>query len=195
MSLTDDPSAASAGTSEVEHSTRTSPMYSTLQVQLHWIVVLLVLLQLWSGDAMEGVMRTLERQQSISATQFFMSSIHGYGGLSVLCLMLWRLYLRMRLMSPRVDGAPEAGSTRVFMPWLAKLNHFALYALIFLLGTSGALTYFTEFARMGVLHRYSGYLFQCLALLHIAAALYHAIVRRDDVFARMWRWRLPKRRI
>jgi len=167
-------------------------VYSALQVKLHWIVLLLVLLQLWSGDAMHGVMQTLERQEAVDAAQFLFSSIHSYVGLTILCLMLWRLYLRIRSDAFRGSGGISSVDRQVAPPralqLLGRLNHAALYLVTIVLGISGGVTYFAEIPAFGRVHSTLAWIFQGLLLLHVIAAAYHALIRRDQVLARMRPW-------
>jgi cytochrome b561 len=129
-------------------------------------------------------------------------SIHKSLGISILVLALIRLAVRLRYGAPALPAdLPEP------MRLAAHLSHYALYALMIgmpLLGwgmlSAGAypVVVFGSVYLPAILpqsdalhtwlwdaHFYLAFAFFALVLMHLAAALFHALVRRDGVFDAM----------
>jgi cytochrome b561 len=134
-------------------------------------------------------------------------SIHKSLGITILVLALIRLAVRLRYGAPALPAdLPEP------MKLAAHLSHYALYGLMLgmpLLGwgmlSAGAypVVVFGNVYLPAILpqsdslhtwlwdaHFYLAFAFFALVLMHLAAALFHAIVRRDGVFQTMapWAW-------
>ncbi len=128
-------------------------------------------------------------------------SIHKPLGIVILLLALLRLIVRWRHGAPPLPrGMPEP------MKLAAKLSHVAFYALMIVMPLLGwamlsAADYPVVFAGMHLpailppnaelhsllwnAHRFLAFCFFALILLHLAAALFHWLVRRDGVFEAM----------
>lgn len=162
----------------------------------HWLVAALVLLMIPAGLIMirEGLPRPVQDTLFI---------FHKNTGLIVFLLMLARVVYRLRHPAPPL---PEG-----IAPWqrrAAELTHLGLYVLLILLPISGYLR--VRLARfpiesldaLGVpplvpknealagffqsLHQACAFLLILMLALHIGAALQHALIRRDGVWARIW---------
>jgi cytochrome b561 len=129
-------------------------------------------------------------------------SIHKPLGIAILLLALVRLAVRLRYGTPSLPAQlPKP------MKVAAKLSHYAFYVLMIgmpLLGWGmlSAASYPVVLFRGAHLpailpqnddlhtllwnaHFYLAFVFFALILLHVAAALFHALVRRDGVFDAM----------
>jgi len=125
--------------------------------------------------------------------------IHKTLGVALLILVLARLALRLRLSAPPLPAdLPPA------IKLGARLSHLLLYGLMIVmpllgLGMLWAAAYpvvlfggieipalLPQSDRAHTLlwnsHVYLGFAFFALVLLHVAAALFHALIRRDGVF-------------
>jgi cytochrome b561 len=128
--------------------------------------------------------------------------IHKPLGILILILALIRLVVRLRYGAPALPiDLPEP------MKLAAYLSHYALYALMIAMPLIGwAMLSAAEFPVVlwpGVwlpriapqsaslhtvlwnAHFYLAFLFFALILMHLAAALFHALIRRDGVFDSM----------
>jgi cytochrome b561 len=129
-------------------------------------------------------------------------SIHKPLGIAILLLALVRLAVRLRYGTPALPAdLPEP------LKIAAKLSHYALYALMIAMpligwGMLSAAAYpvilfpgvhlpviLPHSDRLHTLlwdaHFYLAFAFFALILLHVAAALFHALVRHDGVFDAM----------
>jgi cytochrome b561 len=177
-------------------------VYSWPARAMHWLVVVLVILMFATGNVM-----TDRGEAGVwDATTNALYSTHKLIGFAILWLILLRLAYRL------IAGAPPLPPT--ISPWQALASgaaHWGLYALLIAmpitgwLGVSlfGARDVFGLFALpeiVAVDKEASEFVFEihelianaifALVAVHVAAALYHAIVLRDGVFQRMW----PRRR-
>jgi cytochrome b561 len=167
--------------------------FSGLQRALHWLMAIMVLAMLFIGVSMVS---TLEPRY------LTLIAIHKPLGIAILVLTVFRLGVRLRV------GAPPLPEDLPTMQALAaKLSHVALYALlivtplvgwamlsaggypIVLYGSLHLAQILPHDDRLHAIlrmaHTVLAYLFFALILLHLAAALFHALIRRDGVFRAM----------
>ena len=179
--------------------TGTTAVYASTARTLHWITAAAIAVMIPLGIAMTWRGNTLNIWDGVTDTLY---SSHKLLGFVVLWLVAARLAYRL------VKGAPPDEPTLNRAQRLgSRLVHWALYGLLLvvpLLGWMGvslfpALTIFGLFdlpalaapdedaaKRVLGLHGALALLLAGLALIHIAAALYHHLIRRDGVMARMW---------
>jgi cytochrome b561 len=167
--------------------------FTATQRVLHWLMAVCILAMLFIGV---GMMST------VTPKYLTLVSIHRPLGIAILVLALLRLAVRLRAGSP-----PLPPDLPVPMKLAAKLSHYVLYALMLampLLGwgmlSAGAypVELFGGLHLPAILpqddglhtllwnaHRTLAFVFFAVILAHIAAALFHALVRRDGVFEAM----------
>jgi cytochrome b561 len=170
--------------------------FSPLQRALHWIMAICILAMLFIGVGMVS---------TVKPDYLKLVSIHKPLGIVILVLALIRLVVRL------VRGAPPLPANMpVPMKLAAYLSHLAFYALMIALpllgyGMLSAADY--PVVVFGVqlpsllphsnelhtvlwnAHKFLALCFFALIVVHLAAALFHALVRRDGVFHAMAPWR------
>ncbi len=173
--------------------------YTRTAIALHWVVALLVLANLAFGLYLVGL--------PLSPQKLRYFSWHKWVGVTVFVLATARILWRLRHAPPLLSDSMPAWERR-----LANASHTLLYVLIFAAPLSGWL--FSSAAGfqtvyLGVLpipdllaknrelaeflkiaHHWINYTMAAVVALHVAAALKHRFVGRDEVFARM----LPRAR-
>ena len=167
--------------------------FTPLQRLLHWLIAVCILAMLFIGV---GMVSTVTRK--------FLPLIafHKSLGIAILVLALIRLAVRLRYGAPALPAdLPEP------MKLAAYLSHYVLYALMIgmpLIGWAmlSAAAYpvvvFGGVRLPAILpqsdslhtwlwgaHFYLAFAFFALVLMHVAAALFHALIRRDGVFQTM----------
>jgi len=155
--------------------------YSRPQIILHWIVVLLVAFNLSLSDGMEAMFRASQKGTDLSANDALLGNLHIYAGIAVLIFALARLYLRLAKGVPAVPKGPR------LQELAGSLVHWGIYALIFLIPMSGMVAWFGGVELAGEGHGLLQNVLLILVILHVAAALYHQFVVKDNLLARMWR--------
>lgn len=166
--------------------------YTRVAIGLHWGIAALVLFNLFLGLGNDALPRDWQ-----------IMPVHKAVGIAVLFLSIIRLAWRLGHRPPPPD-ATIAPLARI----AASVSHWAFYALLIVvpltgwLMVSGAETrrplpffwlfdipYLPVGKAMGGLghdaHGLLGLLMLGLVILHVAAALWHHLVRRDTVLARM----------
>src|ERR1700730_16659605 len=167
--------------------------FTPLQRLLHWLMAVCISAMLFIGVGMVS---------TVMPKYLTLVSIHKPLGISILVLALVRLAGRLRYGTPSLPAdLPEA------MKLAAYLSHYAFYVLMIgmpLIGwamLSAAAYPVVLFggvhlpailpqsdrlhAPLWNAHFYLAFVFFALILLHVAAALFHALIRRDGVFEAM----------
>jgi cytochrome b561 len=167
--------------------------FTPLQRLLHWLMALLILSMLFIGVGMVS---------TVMPKYLTLVRIHKPLGITILLLALIRLGVRLRYGAPALPAdLPEP------LKLAAVLSHYLLYALMIGMpligwGMLSAAAYpvvlfgglqlpaiLPQSAALHALlwsaHFYLAFVFFALILLHIAGALFHALIRRDGVFEAM----------
>ncbi len=161
--------------------------FTVVQRLLHWLMAVCILAMLFIGVGMVS---------TVMPKYLTLVSIHKPLGIAILALALVRLAMRLGYGAPSLPAdLPEP------MKLAAHLSHYALYLLMIGMpligwGMLSAAAYpvvlFVILPQSDSLHAllwsahfYLAFVFFALILLHLAAALFHALVRRDGVFEAM----------
>jgi cytochrome b561 len=163
---------------------------------LHWLTALLVLTTIPAGIVMlqEGLDRPLQN---------LLFMFHKNIGVVILLLVLIRLAYRAANPPPPLPRSVPDWQRRI-----AGLTHLLLYAALIVMAVSGYVRVVAGgfplewWDALGVprlaprsddvagvaknIHWAAHYAVIALVVLHVGAALFHGIVKRDGVFARMW---------
>jgi cytochrome b561 len=161
---------------------------------LHWSMALMILVMLFIGI---GMVTSLSLRPTLI-------SLHQPLGIAILLLVIVRLTNRLRHRTP-----PLPADLPLVQVFAAKASHWLLYALMFAMPLVGwsmlsaggyPVTMFNGFALPAIAphnatvyailrsaHTWLALLLFVTVLMHLAAALFHAWVRRDEVFASMAR--------
>ena len=195
------------------------PVYAAPARRFHWLMAGLILLQfplglymVYRGDELPGVNDKGEAVKGVwngindgglTGTLF---SSHKLIGIMLLVLVLMRLAYRLMNGAPQSDPTVPAALTGI-----SHGVHWLLYLLLIAVPIGGyiATSYYGALDVFGIpfpavsakdekfaevmfgWHGFAAKLMLALAALHIAAALYHKLVRKDRLVERM----LPKKNL
>lgn len=177
--------------------------YSRASITLHWLIALLLIGNFTGGLLLEGLFNSSvpsERQLGFTLVQ-----MHKSMGLTILVLSLLRLGTRL------VAGVPPLpGHMTPLERTLARLTHIGFYAVMILVPLSGWVMVSSsplgfptiwfglfEWPHLPIatskatsegaseVHELLAFFGAGLFLLHVAGALKHHFLDRDDVLARM----------
>ncbi len=173
-------------------------VYSPTARRFHWLVVAFLAAQFPIGMAMVYRGVTLNIWDGLTNALY---SSHKLLGMILLLLVVLRLGYRI------VHGAPDEEPT--LEPWhkiVSALNHWSLYVLLIAVPVLGWLgvSYYPALDVFSVLrlpalvaanqktaevvfqyHALAAFVLLGFAAIHVAAALYHYMLRKDNVVARM----------
>jgi len=171
----------------------TPQRFTPLQRALHWLMAVCILAMLFIGVGMVS---------TIAPKYLPLVAIHESLGAIILVLALIRLAVRWRHGAPALPADLPAP-----MKLAAELSHYILYALMIAmpllgLGMLSSASYPVvlfggwhlptnfppsdgQHTLLWNAHFCLAFVFFALVLLHLAAALFHALVRHDGVFEAM----------
>lgn len=173
-------------------------VYSTPARHFHWTVVALLAVQIPIGFAMVYRGATLNIWDTLTNALY---SGHKLIGMIILLVVILRLGYRI------VHGAPAEEPT--LKPWhkmASAFNHWSLYVLLIVAPVLGWLgvSYYPALDVFGIIklpglvaanqktaevvlqyHGLAAFFLIIFAGIHVAAALYHYLIRKDNVLARM----------
>jgi cytochrome b561 len=171
----------------------TTRSWGSLSKAFHWLIVLLIINQWWIAERADEL-KGLAKLEALGTHKSF--------GMTILMLAVLRLL--WRLMNPTPELTSET------KPWeraLARISHVSLYVLIFAMPLTGwmmssaknyPVSWFKMFQfpdlvapaeqtfhQMLDLHHLLFKVLVGVALLHVAGALKHHFIDRNDVLKRM----------
>lgn len=173
-------------------------VYSPAARMFHWITVALIALQVPIGFYMVYRGATLNIWDGLTNNLY---SSHKLIGFIILWLMLARLYYRLSRGAPADEPTIE--------PWqkvVSHITHWAIYVLLILVPIGGwigvsaypATSIFElfslpsiwsedkKFAEMILAYHSQAAIVLCLLIaMHVGAALFHHLIRKDNVLRRM----------
>jgi cytochrome b561 len=169
--------------------------FSALQRLLHWSMAVLIVTMLFVGVGMVS---------TVSRLHDSLVALHRPLGIALLLLVIVRLAVRIKRGTP-----PLPADLPVWQRVPAHASHIALYALMFAMPLIGwsmlsaggypvvlfggvhlppiAPHNVTLYAWLRSAHTWLAVLLYATVLLHLAAALFHGLIRRDGVLASMAR--------
>lgn len=177
---------------------QTTSRYDPIAVTLHWVIALAILTMIPLGFFMEDLPGSIRFDGYV---------FHKSLGITVLALSIFRLIWRFLNPPPALPGGMKPSEKM-----LAQIMHWLLYFLIIAMPLSGWLMvsasrkYPTVFFWLGEIpfiplpanidgrktagmfgeyHEWLAYGAIFLVILHVAAALKHHFINRDNVLARM----------
>jgi cytochrome b561 len=175
--------------------TNSTRHFSPLARLLHWTMAVLILAMLFIGIGMVA---------TVSHAHDTLIALHRPLGVALLVLALIRVCVRVKNGSPALPSDMPA-----LQRFAAKASHFVLYALFIAMPLIGwamlsaggyPITLFdgyhlpaiapqnvSLFALLRALHTWFAFALFATMLVHIAAALFHGLIRRDGVFSSMAR--------
>lgn len=175
---------------------------------LHWTIAAIILVQVPLGFVMADAHGQSMKDPSILPYVLKLAMVHNTLGFIVLILAAFRLGWRVSQPTPDLPAALET-----YQRWLARATHIFLYVLLFAFPLSGwaALSALGEFPifffgwdsvwpiveKVGLRDQYGFIFFRdihhlcwqvggAILGLHILAALWHHLVKKDGTLRRMW---------
>lgn len=173
--------------------------FSLIARVLHWLMALMIITMLFVGAGMVA---------TVSERHAWLLQLHKPLGIAILLLVIVRIGVRLVYGTP-----PLPSDLPLWQKLAAKLSHLALYALMLAMPLVGwtmesaggypvmlfdgvTLPALVEaspglYSTLRFTHTWLAYTLFLIVLLHLAAALFHVLVRRDNVLPSMSTGPLP----
>jgi cytochrome b561 len=189
--------------------------YTKTAIILHWVVGLLIIAMLALGLWMSGLPKdapktatfdlfnwglyTVTLPEPVSVRTFYFN-LHKSIGITVMALILLRIFWRLTHVAPAFPDTMK-GWEKI----LADLGHKALYVMMVVLPLSGFIM--SIYSKWGILwfglplvdgldnpqlrdffkavHEISAWIILALIVVHVAAAIKHKLIDKDEVMKRM----------
>ncbi|WP_417278147.1 cytochrome b [Celeribacter sp.] len=161
----------------VKPAVKISRSYSGLQKLLHWAVVLTFAFNYVVSDGMGRALRTFLQT---GANDSLTAELHVIVGVATLVLMLLRLVVRLIQGAPALPPAPHP-----LMEKAAHGVHWLLYAAMIATPAAGGAAWFLGLHEAGDIHEVLVNLTLFLIIAHVAAALFHHFILKDQLLKRM----------
>ena len=159
---------------------RETASYSTSQIALHWLIVILVAAQFLTAEAMEEFFDKAEDAGTLAGFPTGGTAIaHALLGAAILLLTLVRLGLRWSHGAP-----PPPASMTTLTRLVALFAHAAFYVLLIALPVTGAAALYVN-PEAGDVHGVLKTVLLALIAIHVAGAAVHAVVYKDGVLQRV----------
>ena len=180
----------------------TAPRFHVAARLLHWLMAVMIVAMLFVGIGMVS---------TVSAAHTWLLDLHRPLGILILALAVVRLAVRLTHRVP-----PLPGDLPRWQAAAARASHYGLYGLMFVLPLVGwamlsaagypivlwGSTHLPPiapinpalYAALRQAHTVLALMLFLVVLIHVGAALFHAWVRRDGVFASMALWQVRRHR-
>jgi cytochrome b561 len=168
----------------------TTERYGKVNIWLHWLTALFILVMIPTGIMAE--------HQADADLRLLLLRVHSAGGVTVLVLTFFRLIWRMSNPTPAFPKE-MTGIQR----FAARGAHLAILVVIVSMLVSGIVLFvisgafnvvLNDFGQLPrdfhiypprMVHGAGAFILMILLVIHIAAGLYHHIVKKDDVLRNM----------
>ena len=155
--------------------------YTAPHMMLHWVIAILVAVQIIFADAMGSAFDSKLENIEIGTGWTAGAIFHAILGASIGILMLWRLGLRLT-----TDIPPPPQQSSGLLQTISRATHWLFYVILIGMPIVGALAWFIPSETMAEVHDVTGKVLLGLIALHILGAIYHHFIAGDkQVLRRM----------
>jgi cytochrome b561 len=153
--------------------------YTLAQILLHWLIAALLPIQYLTGGSIERTHHAVHMGVLPDPWDILQHQIHNYSGMTIGALMAARLCIRLFFSPPR----PPVTTT---LERIARLLHLGFYAAIIAQAGMGFIASFIWFG-IAPIHVIGAWTILVMFALHVAAAAWHTLIKKDEILDRMIR--------
>ena len=158
--------------------------YNKFHILIHWLIVVIILLQMITGDKIAVEFLALRNQAINNDGNTSNSQIHLLGGLFIILLMAVRVFLRIKFGAP----APTE-KTNDPLKFLSTFVHLGIYLVLFAIPISGLLAFSTINVDLGIAHKILVNILYLFVIIHLIGVAYHQIFLGDNIMERITSWK------
>ena len=158
--------------------------YNKFHLLIHWLVVIVILLQMNTGDKIALEFLALRNEGIKNDGNTSNSQIHILGGLLLILLMAIRVFLRIKFGVP----APTR-KTNDPLKFLSTFVHLGIYLILFAIPITGLLAFSTVNVELGIAHKNLVNVLYIFVIIHLIGVAYHQIFLADNIMERITSWK------
>ena len=158
--------------------------YNKFHILIHWLIVVIILLQMITGDKIALEFLALRNQVINIDGNTSNSQIHMLGGLFIILLMAIRVFLRIKFGVP----APTK-KTNDPLKFLSTFVHLGIYLVLFAIPITGLLAFSTINVDLGIAHKILVNILYFFVIIHLIGVAYHQIFLGDNIMERITSWK------
>ena len=158
--------------------------YNKFHIFIHWLIVVIILLQMITGDKVALEFLALRNQAIEIDGNTSNSQVHMLGGLFIILLMAIRVFLRRKFGVP----APTK-KTNDPLKFLSTFVHFGIYLVLFAIPITGLLAFSTSNVDLGLAHKILVNILYLLVIIHLIGVAFHQIFLGDNIMERITSWK------
>lgn len=156
--------------------------WSRLNIWMHWLIVLLIIVQFLDHEYMVGLWRASRRGTEAGSDVTLFGWVHIVAGILILVFAAIRLVDRFTHGRPPYPAGEPAWTL-----WLAKITHFLIYAILVVMPILGLVAWFGGIGPAAEVHTFLWTPLLILVGIHVLGALAQHFYFRSDVLRRIVR--------
>ena len=153
--------------------------YTAPHMMLHWVIAVLVAVQIIFADGMGAAFDAKLESVTMGVGWTAGAIFHAILGTTIGLLMIWRLGLRLT-----TDIPPPPQETSGLIQTVSRATHWLFYAILIGMPIAGALAWFIPSETLAEIHDVTGKVLLALIALHILGAIYHHFIAGDKAVLR-----------
>ena len=158
--------------------------YNKFHILIHWLVVVIILLQMITGDKVALEFLALRNEPITNNGNTSNSEIHIIGGVFIFLLMAIRIFLRIRF------GVPiPTKKTNYLLKFLSTFVHLGIYFVFFAIPITGLLAFSTSNVDLGLAHKILVNILYLFVIIHLIGVAFHQIFLGDNIMERITSWK------
>ena len=158
--------------------------YNKFHILIHWLVVVIILIQMITGDKIALEFLAIRNQAINIDGNTSNSQIHMLGGLFIILLMAIRVFLRIKFGVP----APTK-KTNDPLKFLSTFVHLGIYLILFAIPITGLLAFSTINVDLGLAHKILVNILYLFVIIHLIGVAFHQIFLGDNIMERITSWK------
>ena len=158
--------------------------YNKFHILIHWLVVVVTLLQMITGDKIALEFLALRNEAVTNNGNTSNSQIHILGGLLLTLLMAIRVFLRIKFGVPAANRKENDP-----LRFLSTFVHLGIYVILFAIPITGLLAFSTANIDLGIAHKILVNILYLFIIIHLIGVAYHQIFLGDNIMQRITSWK------
>ena len=158
--------------------------YNKFHLLIHWLVVIIILLQMITGDKIALEFLALRNEGIKNDGNTSNSQIHILGGLLLTLLMAIRVFLRIKFGVPAANRKENDP-----LRFLSTFVHLGIYVILFAIPITGLLAFSTANVELGIAHKILVNVLYLFVITHLIGVAYHQIFLADNIMERITSWK------